>query len=76
MLKLENFDELWRFAYAAIDQNRGMHQLARSGTPLNQAVDIRKSFKQLNMIEYGVAKLLGAGGKGGPGLGEYSLEAG
>ena len=73
MLKMENFHEVWGFAYAVIDQNRGMHQLANPWAPLNQAADIRETSEKLNMIEYGVAKPLGAGGKGGPRIGEYSL---
>ena len=71
---MENFHKVWGFVHAVIDQNRGMHQLAHSGTPLNQAADVRKSFEKLNMIEYGVAKPLGAGGKDGPGVGEDSLK--
>jgi hypothetical protein len=74
MLKMENFHKMRRFAHAVIDQNRGMHQLAHSGSPLNRSADVRKSFEQLDVIEYGVAKPLGAGGKGGPGVGEYALE--
>ena len=70
---MENFHEVWGFAYTVIDQNGGMHQLAHSWAPLNQTADVRKAFEKLNMIEYGVAKPLGAGGKGGPGVGEYSL---
>ena len=74
MPKMENFHKVRGFAYAVIDQNRGMHQLAYPWAPLNQAANIRETFEKLNMIEYGVAKPLGAGGKGGLGVGEYSLE--
>jgi hypothetical protein len=65
MLKMENFHEVWGFAYAVIHQNRGMHQLAHSWAPFNQAADIRETFEKLNMIECGVAKPLGAGGESG-----------
>ena len=74
MLKMENFDKVRGFVHAVIDKNRGMHQLAHSWTPLNQATDVRETFEKLNMIEYGVAEPLGAGGKVGPRIGEDSLK--
>jgi hypothetical protein len=51
-----------------------MYQLAHSRTPLNQAADVRETLEKLNMIEYGVAEPLSAGGKVGPGIGEDSLK--
>ena len=73
MLKMKNFHKVWRFVNAVIDQNRGMHQLAHPWAPIDQAADKRETLEKLDMIEYGVAKPLGAGGKSGPGVGKYSL---
>jgi hypothetical protein len=70
MLKMENFDKVWGFVHAVIDQNRGMHQLAHPRTLFNQATDIRETFEKLHMVQDGVAKPFGAGGKVGPRIGE------
>ena len=70
MLEMENLNEIWRFVYAVIDQDRGMHQLAHMGTSLNRAADIGETLEDLNMIQYSVAEPLGAHGKVSPGIGE------
>jgi len=74
MLKMENFHKVWGFVHAVINQNRGMHQLAHPRTPFHQATDIRETFEKLNMVQYGVAEPLGAGGEVSPRVGEDSLE--
>ena len=74
MLKMENFHKVWGFVHAVINQNRGMHQLAHPRTAFNQATDVREAYEKLNMIEYGVAEPLGAGGKVHPRVGENFLK--
>ena len=71
---MENFHKVRGFAHSVIDQNWGVHQLAHPWASFNQAADIRETLEKLDMIEYSVAKPVGAGGKGGPGVGEYFLE--
>ncbi len=70
VLQMENFHKFRRFVHAVIYQDGGMDQLAYSWTPLNQAADVRETLEELNVIKYGVAEPLGAGGKVGPRIGE------
>ena len=74
VLEMENFHEVWRSVHAVIDHNRRMHQLAYTRASLNPATDIRETFEKLNMVQYGVAEPLGAGGEVSPRVGEDSLE--
>jgi hypothetical protein len=47
-----------------------MHQLAHAVPHPNRAADIGKVFEEVNMVEYGIAKLLGVCGKVCSGIGE------
>ena len=61
--EVKNFHELRGVINAVIDQDRRMHQLAHPRPCLNAATDVRETFEKLDVVQDGIAKPLGSGGK-------------
>ena len=71
---MKNLDEIRRLGDAIVDQNWSMHQLPHSWFSLNRAAYVRKALENVQMIQYGVTKVLGGRWEVGPRVRENLLE--
>ncbi len=72
--EVKNLYEVWGFVHTVVDQDRGVHQLAHTGTPRDRTTDVGEAFQEINVVQYGVAEPFGGRGKVSPRVREDFLK--
>jgi len=71
---MQDLNKIWVLIYPVIDNYGSVKYLTDAGPLCHRISDIRKVLQQVDMIKYGVPKLLGSGRVIDPRIGKDFLE--